>query len=259
MKLGVGLVGAKPALYPEAAREAEALGFESVWFPKAETADVLAHLSAAAAATATVRLGLRVVELALRDPLGLARGVLSLDRVSRGRVELMIGEPGSHEHAPNGTSHASRLNEAIILCKRLWTEEVVQHSGESFRFAAARLELKPLQVPWPPLLVAGDSDAAIWRAARMGDGWVATDGAPETLSARIELLRRYQRENETDDGRFELSVTGDSKLLPERARLRELGVGRLIISSQTPASAGLVSLRELARLAALSPPRSRSR
>ena len=251
MKLGVSLVGVKPAFYSDAAREAEALGFESVWFPEALTADAFAHLSAAAAVTMTLRLGLQVVELALRDPIALARGIQALDLVSQGRAEAMVGEPDSHRPAPEGTSHAARLNEAIILCKRLWTEEIVQHSGESFRFANARLEVKPLQKPWPPLLVAGATDAAIWRAARMGDGWVATDSAPEALAARIELLRRYQRENETGDGRFELSVAGDSTLLRERARLRELGVDRLIVSTPTAASSGLDPLRELARLAAL--------
>ena len=251
MKLGVCLVGAKPALYSQAAREAEALGFESVWFPEAPAGDAFAHLSAAAGATGTLRLGVQVVELAHRDPLALARGLQALDDVSQGRAELIVGEPGSPERAPEGTSPAGRLSEAIILCKRLWTEDVVQHNGESFHVADARLEVKPLQKPWPPLLVAGATDAAIWRAARMGDGWVATAGALEALPARIELLRRYQRENETADGRFELSVSGENTLLRERARLHELGVDRLIVSTRTPESVGLDSLRELARLAAL--------
>ena len=251
VKLGVCLVGAKPALYSQAAREAEALGFESVWFPEAPAGDAFAHLSAAAGATGTLRLGVQVVELAHRDPLALARGLQALDDVSQGRAELIVGEPGSPERAPEGTSPAGRLSEAIILCKRLWTEDVVQHNGESFHVADARLEVKPLQKPWPPLLVAGATDAAIWRAARMGDGWVATAGALEALPARIELLRRYQRENETADGRFELSVSGENTLLRERARLHELGVDRLIVSTRTPESVGLDSLRELARLAAL--------
>ncbi len=249
MKFGVGLVGAKPELSSEAAREAEALGFESVWFPEAAMVDALPRASAAAAATVTLRLGLQVVELALRDPLALAQAVQALDRVSRGRAELIVGEPS----APERASSAARLNEAITLCKRLWTEEVVQHSGESFRFAAARLERKPLQKPWPPLLVAGETDTAIWRAARMADGWVTTDGAPEALSARIELLRSYQRENETGDGRFELVVSGASTLLLERAALRELGVDRLIVSTTALGDEGLVELRELALLAGLAP------
>jgi alkanesulfonate monooxygenase SsuD/methylene tetrahydromethanopterin reductase-like flavin-dependent oxidoreductase (luciferase family) len=88
------------------------------------------------------------------------------------------------------------------VCKRLWTEETVTHHGEFFLFDEAVFEPKPLQKPWPPILVGGESKAALRRAARLGDGWIGMAHTFETAAEQVASLRKYLREHDRDDATF---------------------------------------------------------
>ena len=73
------------------------------------------------------------------------------------------------------------------MCKRLWTEEVVEHHGEFFDFGPVMFEPKPVQKPWPPIVVGGESKAALRRAARHGDGWVGMDHTLESAVGPLDV------------------------------------------------------------------------
>src|SRR5207253_5783829 len=82
-------------------------------------------------------------------------------------------------------SRGRRVDEALEVCRRLWSEEVVDHHGEFFDFRPVMFEPKPVQKPWPPIVVGGESAPALRRAARFGDGWVGLDHTPEPVAGPV--------------------------------------------------------------------------
>src|SRR5438045_8328790 len=196
MRFGVALGRLNPAFFVEVTDAAERLGFESVWLPEhlvfpvemtrspypgaehppvppsTPVIDVFAYLAHLAARTRRVRLATHVYNLALRHPFVAARAVQTLDIVSGGRVEVGVGAGWlESEWKAAGLDFATRgrrLDEAIAVCQRLWTEDVVEHHGAFFDFGPGAFEPKPVQRPWPALHIGRDSDAALGSATRVG-------------------------------------------------------------------------------------------
>jgi probable F420-dependent oxidoreductase len=200
VKFGVALGALNAHFHLEATLAAESLGFESVWLPEhlvftramsrsphpgeehppvppdTPIYDAFAYLAFLAARTERVRLGTHVFNIGLRHPFTTARGVQTLDLLSNGRFEFGIGASWLEEEW-NATqldfaSRGRRVDEAVEVCKRLWSEETISHKGEFFAFDEVVFEPKAVQKPWPPILVGGESKAALRRAARLGDGWI---------------------------------------------------------------------------------------
>jgi probable F420-dependent oxidoreductase len=258
VKFGIALGRLNPAFFVEATLEAERLGYESVWLPEhlvftitmsrsphpgeehppvpptTPIFDAFAYLSFLAGRTERVRLGTHVYNLALRHPFVAARAVQTLDLVSGGRTELGIGASWLEEEwVATGLdfhSRGRRLDEALDVCKRLWTEPEVAHDGEFFQFEAVAFEPKPVQRPWPPILVGGESDAALRRAARAGDGWIGMahdfESAPKPIARLRELLGEHGRTGEP----FQVCLGGPVESRDDVARWEELGVTRLVVS-----------------------------
>jgi alkanesulfonate monooxygenase SsuD/methylene tetrahydromethanopterin reductase-like flavin-dependent oxidoreductase (luciferase family) len=138
------------------------------------------------------------------------------------------------------------------VCKRLWGDPIVEHHGEFFDFGPVRFEPKPVQRPWPPLLVGGESDAALRRAARSADGWIAMEHSIESLKPRVSVLRSMR----DDYGRGPITVTvgasvaGDDDL----ERWADAGVDRLIVAPWSRSREAVDGLRRLAERVGLAPP-----
>jgi probable F420-dependent oxidoreductase len=281
MKLGVALGRLNPAYHLEVALEAERLGFESVWlpehlvfpidmsgspFPGAEhppvppttpVYDAFAYLAFLAGRTSSLRLGTHVYLLALRHPFVAARAVQTLDLVSGGRAEVGVGAGWlASEWRAAGLDFASRgrrLDEAIAVCRRLWSESVVEHRGEFFSFEPVAFEPKPAQKPWPPLLVGGESKAALRRAARLGDGWLGLDHTPESASAAVAELRRLRAAAGRTEHRFEITVGANPSSALDVERYAAAGVDRLIVSPWRRSREAVDALRQLAERAGSGP------
>ena len=86
--------------------------------------------------------------------------------------------------------------------------EVVEHHGEFFDFAPVMFEPKPLQKPWPAVHVGGESDAALRRAARLGDGWIGITHTLESVRRPVKVLGKLREEAGRTDGRFEITLGG---------------------------------------------------
>ena len=86
------------------------------------------------------------------------------------------------------------------MCRRLWTEEVIEHHGEFFDFGPVMFEPKPVQKPYPPIHVGGDSDAALRRAARH-DGWYGLQATPQGVAGALARLREMRRAEGRDTHR----------------------------------------------------------
>jgi probable F420-dependent oxidoreductase len=199
---------ASPARLLSLAREAERLGFDSAWttdhilLPQADAQrfgrlfEALTTLAFLAGATTRLRLGVSTLVLPQRDPVLVAKQVAALDALSGGRAMLSVGVGWSQgEYANLGQrfeNRGRRMDEAIKVLRLLLTatgSRPLTFRGEFYQFEDGVFAPLPAQAGGPPLWVAGNSEAAVRRAALLGDGWHPTGLSPEDLSRGVSRLR----------------------------------------------------------------------
>ena len=274
MKLGIPLGMLHPSAFEPVATLADRLGFESLWLPEhlvfpvdmagspfpgsdhppvpPETPlfDAFGMLSYLAGRTSRIRLGTNVYLLGLRHPFVAARAIQTLDVVSKGRAEVGVGAGWLRcEWTVAGLdpqTRGRRLDEALSVCKRLWTEESIEHRGEFFDFEPVKFEPKPIQRPHPPIHVGGESEAALRRAARIGDGWLGLHHSPESVRDPIERLERYRKEYGVEDRSFEFIVGGEPESRADLQRWEDAGVTRLYSRPWRRSREALDGLRDYA-------------
>src|SRR5215472_3576967 len=141
----------------------------------ADWLDPLIALSFAAAATRAIRLATGVLLLPEHNPVALAKRAASLDRLCHGRLALGIGVGWSEEEfAALGIPferRGARTDEYLAALRTLWRDDPASFTGEFVNFADIRVNPKPARDGRIPIVVGGNSDAALRRAARAGDGW----------------------------------------------------------------------------------------
>jgi len=203
MKIGVVIFPTDKSIQPvELAREVEARGFESLWFPEhshiptsRETPwggrknapplpeiywrshDQFVALAAAAAVTKNIRLCTGITLVAQRDPIWLAKEVASLDMISGGRFELGVGYGWCVEEMRNhGLDYRKRrdiLREHILLMRELWTKDEAEFHGEHVHFEKSWAWPKPTQQPHPPIILGGGiGPSTASHIAEFCDGWM---------------------------------------------------------------------------------------
>lgn len=272
MRFGLLLKQLHPALWVEGVQLADRLGFESVWIadhlvlpmeirgelvpgeehppvdPHTPVYDVPAYLSYLAALTERIRLGVYVHLVGLRHPFVTARGFATLDVVSGGRAELGAGAGWLlNEWQAAGIdprTRGRRLDEALDVCRRLWSEPVVEHHGEFFDFEPVAFEPKPLQQPLP-VSVGGESERAMRRAAYHA-GWMGLVHTPDTAAPLVARYRAIEAA-ERPGHRGLVSVTGECPDDATLARWEAAGVDRLIVAPwrrQREALDGLAAFAE---------------
>jgi probable F420-dependent oxidoreductase len=280
VKFGVALGALNPRVHEEATVVAEGLGFESVWLPEhlvftramsrsphpgedhppvppdTPIYDAFAYLAFLAARTDRLRLGTHVFNVGLRHPFTVARGVQTVDLLSNGRFEFGIGASWLEEEwratQLDFATRGRRVDEAIEVCKRLWTEETVTHHGEFFSFDEVVFEPKPVQQPRPPILVGGESKAALRRAARLGDGWLGMGHTFESAAMQIATLRGLLAEHGRpgpEDPDYQIVLGGAVESRADVQRWEELGVTRMIVSPWRRSSEAIEGLRRFAQRA----------
>jgi probable F420-dependent oxidoreductase len=249
---------AGPRRWGDWARAAEDSGFESLWVPEhlimpvsmtgkpnsphegeppisASTPafDPWVQIATMAAQTSTLRFGTNVYNIGLRHPFITARSLTTLDAVSNGRIEFGIGASWLSEEwdamqLPFGT-RGRRVDETMEIIKRLFTEEVVEHHGEFFDFQPVGFLPKPVQEPWPPMHIGGDSPAAMRRAALLGEGWIPMQQTLESLPGNIERINQM-RADAGRTGPFQVTVGGRVESIDDVRRYEEAGVTRILVS-----------------------------
>jgi probable F420-dependent oxidoreductase len=277
MKVGVPLFFVRAEHMATIAVRAEALGFESVWVPEhlvfpprftsrypysvdgvpPVTVDmplldpllILAHL---AAVTSRIRLGTNVYVLPLRHPLVTARLAVTLDVLSRGRFSLGIGAgwlaEEFHAVGVDFDTRGGRTREAVRVMKALFTETEPAFRGRYFSFDPVRFEPKPVQKPHPPFIFGGESQAALRRAAALGDGWYGVGHTPETAAVQVDRLRNLLGDAGRAAQPFEYTVSHGGAI--DRATLEryaDVGVDRVVV---LPWRRGKEAVEAMERLAA---------
>ncbi len=276
MHVGVVMFPTDRAIQPvPLAREVEARGLESLWFPEHShipvsrktpwpggadlpemywrTHDQFVALAAAAAATQRIRLGTGICLVAQRDPIWLAKEVASLDTISGGRVVLGVGYGWNREEmAQHGVDYAKRraiVREKILAMKRLWTDEVAAFEGDFVRVEPSWAWPKPVQKPHPKILLGGGPGPKLFAAvAEYADGWMPIDGRDDVFGSLPALRRAWQEAGRSPDA-LELDVFGARGDADVLARVRDQGVVRAILG--LPAAGPEVVLPLLDRYAEL--------
>ncbi|MGW4483991.1 LLM class flavin-dependent oxidoreductase [Amycolatopsis sp. NPDC004368] len=177
-------------------------------------------LSALAAQTSRLRLGLMVTSNRFRPPAVLAKIATTVDVVSGGRLDfgIGVGSRPSHplarrEYEAHGlpfhdTAHAVRsLAEACTVIRRLWTDEApFDFTGESVQLKGAFGNPKPVQRPHPPIVIGGRASATLRVTAEHADVWNIPGGDLDDCVGRSALLDRYCTELGRDPAEITRSI-----------------------------------------------------
>src|SRR3954453_17715692 len=183
---------------------AEEAGFDTATighhhFMPGNLADPLTFLAAVAARTSTLRLGTGIFQLPIHNPVRVAEQVATIDQISGGRISLGVGLGWwPLEYEVQGSvfrERGARMEEALEILRLVWTEEHTSFAGRFWSFPELTVHPRPVQGPHPPLWVAGVADAAVERAARLGDAWLW--GPVQSLGKAQSCLRVYRAACET--------------------------------------------------------------
>jgi alkanesulfonate monooxygenase SsuD/methylene tetrahydromethanopterin reductase-like flavin-dependent oxidoreductase (luciferase family) len=220
---------ADPRVAVRLAVAAEAAGWEAffvwdhlgfVW--GAPSGDPWVILSAVAASTTRLKLGLSLTPLARRRPHVVANAMTSLDLLSGGRAIFGAGLGGVPDEftafgeSDEATRRAAMLDEGLMILDGLWSDETVSHRGQYYAVEGVSLAPLPLQRPRIPIWIGGEGAPALRRAARW-DGWLAPatshDGtptmakSPERIAEMVATIRRHR----TTTAPFEVAIDGYSE------------------------------------------------
>ncbi len=155
--------------------------------------DLFVALTAAAAATSTLRVGSGICLVIQRDPIITANEVASVDRLSGGRLEFGVGAGWNREemrnHGTDPRTRMARMRENVEAMKAIWTQEEASYSGEHVSFDRIWSYPKPAQRPHPPVLVGGDGPGIVERVLAFGDAWMPNHHPGARVLERIDEIR----------------------------------------------------------------------
>ncbi|HYV60683.1 MAG TPA: LLM class F420-dependent oxidoreductase [Acidimicrobiia bacterium] len=206
MQLGVTMFSTDQAIRPdELARAAEERGFTSLYVPEhthiptsqrtrpptgdaqlpdyyKRAFDPFVGLTMAAAATERLRVGTGICLVAQRDPIVTAKSVASLDHLSEGRFVFGVGFGwNADEIEAHGVEMSRRRDvarEHVLAMQRLWADDEAEFDGEFVRLPPSWSWPKPVQKPWPPILIGGAAGPTLFaHIAEYADGWIPIGGA----------------------------------------------------------------------------------
>ena len=239
---------------------AEAAGFESVWGgehvlipdsigskypytadgkipmdPDTPVPDPLIWLAFAAAAAPTLRLGTCILIVPQRNPLVLAKELATLDQLSGGRVELGLGVGWMKEEfdalGVPWERRGARNDEYVAAMRSLWAGPHAEFHGDFVDFEPATCSPRPVNGSIP-VLVGGDTEAAIQRAVRIADGYFPGEGDVDRLGALLGRVRQAAERADRDPKSLEINAMFGVQMADPVAGVEQMvamGVGRIMI------------------------------
>jgi probable F420-dependent oxidoreductase len=242
----------------ELARALEERGFESLWAPEHshipisrtspfpnggdlpqqyyDVMDPFVTLTAAAIATKRLRIGTGVCLVQQRDPIQTAKLVASIDQVSNGRFLFGVGSGwNAEEMQDHGTPFKARhkiARERVEAMKAIWTNEAAEYHGEYVNFGPMKAWPKPVQKPYPPVILGGAFPYGARRAIRYGDGWVPHASRPEygDVSDFLPQFREMTEEAGRDPASLPLTMFRIVEDLNRLRHYRDIGIARVVIT-----------------------------
>ena len=256
MKFGVTMFPTDYSISPqELATEVEARGYESLWFPEHshiptsrkspwpggpdlpkwyfDTYDQFLALTAAAAVTKTIKLGTGVCLVVQRDPIYTAKEVATLDRISNGRFLFGIGGGwNAEEMADHGTTdfkgRFKLMRQRIEAMKEIWTKSKPKFDSELVKFDEMMQWPKPVQKPYPPIIVGGGFPHGARRAIAYGNGWMPIGGRGGDTLAMIPPFLEMLKEKGRKPEEVPVLLFGVGMDVEALKRARDAGVDRVV-------------------------------
>jgi len=242
------------------AEAAEAAGFESVWTgehivlpnpmlasfpldPETPMLDTVVALTWIAAHTKRLRIASGIIVLPQRNPVLLAKELASVDVVSGGRLIIGVGagwlEPEFKALGVPMERRGEKMDDALRAIRALWTMEQPEHHGPSASFSNVGAYPRPIQRPMPPVVIGGESPAAMRRAITMANGWYGFGLNLEETKQHIASLKRTSEQHgrPAELGELEITVTPVGKF--DRRSVEAYaaaGVHRLVVLPRPEAS-----------------------
>src|ERR687892_2277853 len=215
--------------------KAESLGYDSLSVNdhiifRTGWLDSISILAAVAAVTNRIKLGTSLLNIVVRNPVICVKSLSAIDILSSGRLFAAGVGPGSHkgDYDVCGIPFEqrwSRFNEALEILHMLWnnrdrednnnnmkspTLTCINYNGKYYQLEKISLEPKPFQKPHPPIFIGtwGSSEAGLRRAAKYGDGWMASayNITPDKFKEKWKVLLSYRQVLHKDTHSFENSV-----------------------------------------------------
>jgi len=195
-------------------QRAEALNYDSLWvmegiLGRVPSLEPISILSYVAALTDELRLGVAVILLTLRNPIQLAKSLVSLDRMSNGRLDVGFGIGGHVPEEIFGYSSERRIlrfEESLQVMKALWEKSEASFSGTFWNFDSVSLKPRPVQQPHPPIWFGARVPAALKRAVKYGDGFIGAGSSSfEDFVTQYGLLQQFLEEEDRDPYTFGIS------------------------------------------------------
>ncbi len=246
-----------PSYYLDLARAAEEAGFtsmvvpDSICYPAASDSEYpytdegarefldgkpflepFSVIPAMGAVTSSLRFTTFVMKLPIRQPVLVAKSVTSVAVITGNRFGFGIGlSPWPEDFRACGQAwkgRGKRMDEMIEIIRGLTTGELYEFHGAYYDIPS--IKLCPVPTQPIPILIGGHSDAALRRAARVGDGWMHAGSDEETLLRMLGRLQELRREEGREGEPFEVHAISQEGYTPDGVkRLEELGVTDLIV------------------------------
>jgi alkanesulfonate monooxygenase SsuD/methylene tetrahydromethanopterin reductase-like flavin-dependent oxidoreductase (luciferase family) len=224
--------------FAEGLAAAEALGFDSVFtfdhlLPVDGPTDgacleTWTTLAAMAALTSRVRIGTLCAGVLYRDPATLAKAAATVDQISGGRLEFTLGPAwAEREFATYGLPFARpgerlrRLDEALTIVKSLWSEQWTDFEGEFYSVHHAPCEPKPVQTPFPPIMIGGGRAGTMRLTAKHATAWNGIGSAP-FCAERIAAITGFCAEIGRDVAEIEFSAHPELAIAPTHEAAEEI-------------------------------------
>jgi probable F420-dependent oxidoreductase len=256
----------EPSLYAPLARAVEEAGYhsfvvpDSVLYPESSDStypynpdgtrefledkpflEPFALIPALGAITEHLRFTTFVVKLPIRHPVLVAKQAGSVAVLTGDRLALGVGtSPWPEDYVACGVPwerRGKRMDEAIEIIRGLTGGGFFEYHGEIFDVPSVKMTPVPNRPL--PILVGGHADAALRRAARLGDGWMHGGGDPSDLPHLLERLRVLRREYGREDAPYEVHVISlDAYTVDGVRRLADQGVTDVIVGFRWPYTVG---------------------
>ncbi len=241
------------------AKKAEDLGFDSIWYAEHPVVPVESEspfpstggeipwtyshftepyiaLARASAVTSKILLGTGITLVPERNPLVLAKEIAALDLYSGGRFLFGIGTGWLKEETElmggNFQRRWTQTREALDVLKLLWTEEEAEYHGEFFDFPPVRCFPKPVQKPYPPIIIGGMAKNVLKRIVAHADGWLPNRVTPEYLEKSRRELDDLATAAGRDPKSISITIFGQA---PDRSLVQSLldaGADRVVVKPE---------------------------
>jgi probable F420-dependent oxidoreductase len=255
-----------PSYYAPLARAAEEAGYHSMVVPDnvcyAEHSDTVypyrpdgnrefledkpfiepfTLISALGAVTERLKFVSFVLKLPVRNPVLTAKQATSIAVLTGGRLVLGVGtSPWREDYDVLGgdwDSRGRRMDESIAIVRGLSAGGFFEFHGKTYDLPS--IKITPVPAEPIPILMGGHGDAALRRAARLGDGWLHGGGGATELLGLLAKLAEYRRAEGTDSRPFDIAVLSqDAYSVDGIRRLEEQGVTDVIVGFRWPYVAG---------------------